>query len=197
MPHIGIFGGSFNPIHVGHIALARILLEKTTLDEIWFVVSPRNPLKRQCDLLSDEKRLEMVRIAIKNEDRLIASDFEFHLPKPSYMLHTLQALTKNYPQNKFSLIIGADNWQLFDRWMGYQEIIDNYSIIIYPRTDCPVDSASLPPSVSIVNTPLFNISSTLIRERISKGLPLNGFVPEEIEDLSKKYYLNEIENNEI
>ena len=190
MPRIGIFGGSFNPIHIGHIALARELLNNTELDEIWFVVSPCNPLKNRNDLLEDSKRLEMVNIALQGEERMKASDFEFHLSKPSYMLHTLQNLTKDYPSNTFILLVGADNWQLFDKWMGYKEIINNYDIIIYPRQNIMIDADKLPSSVRLVNTPLFNISSTLIREKIKSGCSIHGLVPMKIENKVIKYYLN-------
>ena len=109
--HIGIFGGSFNPVHLGHIALAKQLLEQTYLEEIWFVVSPLNPFKKEaCDLLDNEKRLELTRLSLENEPGLIVSDFEFHLPKPSYTYRTLCELSKTYPEKDFTLIMGADNW---------------------------------------------------------------------------------------
>ena len=112
----GFYGGSFDPIHIGHIALARQLLTSIPLDEIWFVVSPQNPFKINNNLLDDEKRLQMIRIALQDEKGLIASDYEFHLEKPSYTWKTLRALRKDFPDRDFSLIIGADNWLAFDRW---------------------------------------------------------------------------------
>ena len=115
MSSIGIFGGSFNPIHKGHVALARQLLRRAQLDEVWFLVSPQNPLKPQSLLLDDNMRLEMARLALKDEPHLVASDYEFHLPRPSYTWNTLQHLSQDYPQHRFTLIIGADNWQLFSR----------------------------------------------------------------------------------
>ncbi|HEY9542212.1 nicotinate (nicotinamide) nucleotide adenylyltransferase [Prevotella sp.] len=186
--HIGIFGGSFNPIHTGHIAMARHLLQATTLQEIWFMVSPQNPLKRNSYLLDDQKRLEMAQIALAHEDRIKVSDFEFHLPKPSYTLHTLQALSKTYPRKTFSLIIGGDNWEAFDRWFGYQDILSDYSILVYPRPNAHIDKSSLPPSVTVIDMPLLNISSTQIRQNIAEGKPITGLVPAEIEEMVIQNY---------
>ena len=169
MSSIGIFGGSFNPIHKGHVALARQLLQRAQLDEVWFLVSPQNPLKPQSSLLDDNMRLEMARLALKDEPHLVASDYEFHLPRPSYTWNTLQHLSQDYPQHHFTLLIGADNWQLFGQWLNSREIIENYPIVIYPRDGYPIDEASLPPNVRLVNTRLYNMSSTLIRQLIADG----------------------------
>lgn len=169
MSSIGIFGGSFNPIHKGHVALARQLLRRARLDEVWFLVSPQNPLKPQSSLLDDNMRLEMARLALKDEPHLVASDYEFHLPRPSYTWNTLQHLSQDYPQHRFTLLIGADNWQLFGQWRNSCEIIENYPIVIYPRDGYPIDEASLPPNVRLVNTRLYNMSSTLIRQLIADG----------------------------
>lgn len=169
MSSIGIFGGSFNPIHKGHVALARQLLRRAQLDEVWFLVSPQNPLKPQSSLLDDNMRLEMARLALKDEPCLVASDYEFHLPRPSYTWNTLQHLSQDYPQHRFTLLIGADNWQLFGQWRNSHEIIENYPIVIYPRDGYPVDEVSLPPNVRLVNTQLYNMSSTLIRQLITDG----------------------------
>lgn len=188
MSRIGIFGGSFNPIHVGHIALARQLLAVGRLDEVWFVVSPQNPFKRNAFLLEDAKRLEMAKLALQDEPQLTVCDIEFHLPRPSYMLHTLQALTHAHPQHHFFLLIGADNWTAFDRWFGYQEILAHHSIIVYPRGDSPITTSELPPNVTLADTPLMDISSTLIRENIRKGLSIHGLVPANIEALVIKNY---------
>ena len=169
MSSIGIFGGSFNPIHKGHVALARQLLRRARLDEVWFLVSPQNPLKPQSSLLDDNMRLEMARLALKDEPCLVASDYEFHMPRPSYTWNTLQHLSQDYPQHRFTLLIGADNWQLFGQWRNSCEIIENYPIVIYPRDGYPIDEASLPPNVRLVNTRLYNMSSTLIRQLIADG----------------------------
>lgn len=169
MSSIGIFGGSFNPIHKGHVALARQLLRKAKLDEVWILVSPQNPLKPQSSLLDDNMRLEMARLALEDEPRLVASDYEFQLPRPSYTWNTLQHLSADYPQHRFTLIIGADNWRLFNQWRNSREIIGNYPVVIYPRDGYPVDTATLPPTVRLVNTRLYNMSSTLVRQLIAEG----------------------------
>ena len=169
MSSIGIFGGSFNPIHKGHVSLARQLLRKVALDEVWLLVSPQNPLKPQSSLLDDDMRLEMARLALTEEPYIKASDYEFHLSRPSYTWNTLQHLSQDYPQHRFTLIIGADNWQLFSQWRNSREIIENYPIVIYPRDGYPVDEVSLPPNVRLVNTRLYNMSSTLIRQLITDG----------------------------
>ena len=169
MSSIGIFGGSFNPIHKGHVALARQLLRRAQLDEVWFLVSPQNPLKPQSSLLDDDMRLEMARLALTEEPYIKASDYEFHLPRPSYTWNTLQHLSHDYPQHRFTLIIGADNWHVFSQWRNSSDIIANYPIVIYPRDGYPIDETSLPPNVRLVNTRLYNMSSTLIRQLIADG----------------------------
>lgn len=192
----GIFGGSFNPVHNGHVELARRLLGMAGLDEIWFVVSPQNPLKRQEGLLDDDMRLMMVRMALEGEPRLVASDFEFGMPRPSYMWHTLQAMGRAYPGREFVLIIGADNWACFDRWFEWRKILDNYSVVVYPREGSPVDVPSLPTNVRFVDTPLLDISSTEIRRRINAGEPLGGMVAQKVEALilSEGLYKKKIKN---
>ena len=120
MKRIGLFGGSFNPIHLGHLALAKAICDSEMLDELWFMVSPQNPFKVNMTLLDDNKRLEMVKLAVEGNDKLVACDFEFEMPRPSYTYHTLNALRKVYPDCQFELIIGADNWFKFTHW--YKEI---------------------------------------------------------------------------
>lgn len=183
---IGLYGGSFNPVHVGHIALAREIMQKYSLDEIWFVVSPHNPLKEESVLASDEERYQLVKKALKNEVGLKASDYEFHLPRPSYMWNTLSHLTKEYPNDKFSLIIGADNWQCFPRWFNYEEIIASYHIIIYPREGYAVNE--LPSTVTLADTRLWNVSSTQIRSMIKRGESVSGLVSDDILDDVIKLY---------
>ena len=188
MSNIGIFGGSFNPIHKGHVALARQLLRKARLDEVWFLVSPQNPLKPQSSLLDDNLRLEMARLALEDEPCLVASDYEFQLPRPSYTWNTLQHLSAEYPQHRFTLIVGADNWQLFSRWRNSREILENYSLVIYPRAGYPVDEASLPPNVRLVNTRLYNMSSTLIRQLIAEGKSVRRYLhPKVIEFIESNH----------
>lgn len=167
---IGLYGGSFNPIHKGHTSLAQSLVDQGLVDEVWLLVSPLNPLKQMSgDIAAYEHRLRMAELACKGHKGLRVSDFESHLPVPSYTITTLDALAATYPQHTFSLVIGADNWDSFHRWYKADEIIANYTILVYNRPGYPLDEANLPPSVKVVNTPLYDISSTQIREAIKKG----------------------------
>lgn len=188
MKRIGIYGGSFNPIHIGHISLAKSLLSEASLDEIWFMVSPQNPLKQRDGLLNDQQRFDMVKLALQDEPRLVACNYEFHLPQPSYTLNTLHALAADYPEDSFSLLIGGDNWAVFDKWRGYDEIIAHYPIIIYPREGSVIDARQLPSTVRLVDTPLLNISSTEIRNRVAQGLSITGMVPASIEQMVVRLY---------
>lgn len=176
----GIYGGSFNPIHNGHIALARHLLQEAELDEIWFVVSPQNPFKVQQQLLADDKRLLLVRKALAPYPQLVASDFEFSLPRPSYMWHTLQGMSAQWPDRELHLIIGADNWLCFDRWYHADDIRSTYPIIIYPRQGYDIVPSALSQGVRLVNTPLYNVSSTEIRADVAAGRDISGKVPSTI-----------------
>ena len=171
MIRTGIFGGSFNPIHKGHISLARQLRQKAGLDEVWLMVSPQNPLKASADLLDDEIRMQMARLAVEGEEGIIASDYEIHLPKPSYTWNTLQALNKDYPDREFVLMIGGDNWQLFDKWYHADDIRKNYQIIVYPRRGF---------EGGIDGLDLIDISSTNIRERIKAGKGIKRLVPKAV-----------------
>jgi len=173
----GVFGGSFNPVHNGHLALAKGLLGASLVDEVWFVVSPQNPLKPNSSLLDDNLRLEMVRLAVEYEPRITASDFEFSLPRPSYMWHTLCEMSRRWPQRDFRLVIGADNWLCFDRWLAYKEILSHYGVIIYPRPGSPVDAVSLPANVRMADLPLSGVSSTLVRRLVRRGEPVEALVP--------------------
>nr|WP_294878557.1 nicotinate (nicotinamide) nucleotide adenylyltransferase [Prevotella sp.] len=187
---VGIFGGSFNPIHTGHIALAKSLCQQAGLDEVWLMVSPMNPFKKEAtDLLTDKLRLEMAEQAIANEPKLKACDYEFHMPKPSYTWHTLQALSQDFPNVDFTLLIGGDNWTSFDKWFHHEDILSHYPIVVYPRKGC--DIGKVPSGVTIVETPLLNISSTEIRQRIKEGKSIHGMVPDCIEPLAMQYYSNQ------
>jgi len=172
----GIFGGSFNPIHCGHVMLARQLRKRAGLDEVWLMVSPQNPLKESSGLLDDKARMEMARQAVKDEPGIVASDYEMHLPRPSYTWNTLEALRQDYPGREFTLLIGGDNWQLFDKWYRADDIRRNYRIEVYTRT--PGDAGFI------------DISSTDIRRRIRQGESISGLVPERVEQLIKErgYY---------
>lgn len=187
---VGIFGGSFNPIHTGHIALAKSLCQQAGLDEVWLMVSPMNPFKKEAtDLLTDKLRLEMAEQAIADEPKLKACDYEFHMPKPSYTWHTLQALSQDFPHVSFTLLIGGDNWASFDKWFHHEDILNHYPIVVYPRKGC--DIGKVPSGVNIVKTPLLNISSTEIRQRIKEGKSIHGMVPDCIEPLAMQYYSNQ------
>ena len=172
---VGIFGGSFNPIHNGHISLALQLKEQAGLDEVWLMVSPQNPLKQSSDLLDDDQRLQMARLAVKDVEGIVVSDYEMHLPKPSYTWNTLQALSKDYPDCEFVLMIGGDNWQLFDRWYRADDIKANYRIVVYTRT--PGDPGFI------------DISSTDIRRRIREGRGIRRLVPKAVADYIKEHKL--------
>jgi len=172
----GIFSGSFNPIHIGHLALANYLCEFAGLDEIWFMVSPHNPLKEESDLLADHKRLELVQSAVEGYPKFHASDFEFHLPRPSYTVYTLEKLKERYPEREFHLIIGSDNWNLFSLWKDPEQIIATTPILIYPRPGFPIDEEQLPESVRVVSAPLFDVGSTFIRQAISAGKDVRYFL---------------------
>lgn len=172
----GIFGGSFNPIHIGHLALANYLCEYSDLDEIWFLVSPHNPLKEQSDLWNDNLRLELVKLAVADYPRFHASDFEFHLPRPSYTVNTLDALQAACPEREFTLIIGADNWEIFPRWYKATEILAKHRVMVYPRPGYSINSEGLPSSVQVVNTPLLEVSSTFIRQALKEEKDIRYFL---------------------
>lgn len=174
MKRIGIFGGSFNPIHLGHTALAAYICELGLVDEVWLMVSPQNPLKQDLTLLDEQERLAMVRLAVAPYPTLKASDFEFTLPRPSYTYHTLQALRAAYPDYAFSLIIGEDNWRCFDRWYRGEDIARKTSIIVYPRDvegNLRVEGKeSKAITINCQYTPkLLPYSSTEVRECITQG----------------------------
>ena len=174
MKRIGIFGGSFNPIHLGHTALAAYICEQGLVDEVWLMVSPQNPLKRDLTLLDENERLTMARLAVASYPMLKACDFEFTLPRPSYTYHTLQALRAAYPECEFSLIIGEDNWQCFNRWYRGEDIARETPIIVYPRSsespELTKELSSFNFQLSILkNPPLLPYSSTEVRQHIAAG----------------------------
>ncbi len=175
-----VFSGTFNPIHVGHLVLANYLCEFTDIEEVWLMVSPLNPLKEPNTALDSKLRYEMVQLAVDDDTRLFASDFELHLPQPTYSIKTLTALLDSYPDREFSLLIGADNWLVFDQWKDYQRIINEFSIWIYPRAGFDVKIPDFMTSVKLLSAPLVEISSTFIRQSIAEGHDMRRFVPEDV-----------------
>ncbi len=169
MKHIGLFFGSFNPIHVGHLIVANSMLELTDMDEVWFVVSPQNPLKERHTLLADHHRLRMVQEAIEDNYRMRACDVEFHLPIPSYTVVTLAHLSDKHPDKHFSLIMGGDNLENFRRWRNWEHILEHYSLYVYPRPGSVLDDLAEHPHVHLVDVPTMNISSSYIRRQIAEG----------------------------
>lgn len=180
---IGIFGGSFNPIHNAHIALAETLLTTAGIDEIWLVVSPQNPFKQQAGLLPDELRLLLTRKALEDKPRLKVCDYEIYQPRPSYMWNTLQGLSNEHPYHQFTLIIGSDNWERFGEWYHAEDILKNYPIVVYPRPGYDIDVTTLPQNVTLVNSPMMNISSTEIRQRITEGKTIDDLVPKIVSEI--------------
>lgn len=172
----GIYGGSFNPIHNGHTTLAADLCHRQEVDELWFVVSPHNPLKPDTGLLDDQARLRMARMAVQGNPQLHVCDVEFHLPRPSFMVHTLEVLRRRYPDRRFVLVIGADNWLVFDRWHRAGDILRHHSLLVYPRSGYPVDGRTLPPHVRLTDTPYIDISSTQIRQAVAAGRDITEWV---------------------
>lgn len=182
MSKIGIFGGSFNPIHVGHALIASYIIENSEIDSLWMMVSPQNPLKEGKAIASDYHRLRMTELVTRRIANVSTSAFEFNLPKPSYTIDTLKALQEKFPDDEFFLVIGADNWCLFDKWKAGEEIINNYHVLIYPRKGYDVVvPEQCGNRVKVVNAPLIEISSTQIRERLSQLKDVTFYVPEAVE----------------
>lgn len=173
---IGIFGGSFNPVHIGHMMLASYLTQWGYVDEVWLTLSPLNPLKDAAELLPDIKRLAMLSIAAKGADAIDICDIELTMPKPSYTIDTLRVLAERYPEYRFKLIIGSDNWQIFDRWRSAQQILDDFGVLVYLRPGYPVDKRHID-GMEVVDAPMAHVSSTFIRQAIAKGRNMNYFLP--------------------
>jgi nicotinate-nucleotide adenylyltransferase len=176
----GLFFGSFNPIHVGHLVLANYMLSFTDLDEVWFVISPHNPLKEKNTLLAQNHRLYMVKLATENHPKFKASDIEFKLSQPSYTIHTLTHLKEKYPKKSFHLIMGMDNLQNFHKWKNYEQIINNHSIYIYPRQDSEAGAFVNHPNVIVTQAPVMEISSSFIRKAIVEKKDVSCFMPKKV-----------------
>lgn len=176
----GLYFGSFNPIHNGHLMLANFLVENSGLDALWFVISPQNPFKTKESLLPDYQRLELVNRAIEGYKKFSACDIEFSMPKPSYTIDTLTYLKEKYPKREFALIMGTDNLERLDRWKNYEQIINYHKIIVFPRNGCDGGALREHPNIQIVNTPIIEVSSTFIRESIRDGKDVRFFMPEKV-----------------
>lgn len=180
MKRTALFFGSFNPIHVGHLIIANTILQQPDVDEVWFVVSPHNPLKERATLLADHHRLAMVRRAIDDNYKLKACDVEMHLPVPSYTVVTLAELGERYPEREFCLVMGSDNLAGLHRWRNYEHILQNYSIYVYPRPGserCPLRDH---PGVRMVDVPMIDISSSYIRQQIADGRDVRYLLTEPV-----------------
>lgn len=191
----GLLFGTFNPIHNGHLAIANYMANNADLNEIWFIVSPQNPLKKMNELLNDKIRFELVKIAIKKYPKLKADDAEFLLSKPSYTINTLEFLKKKHPEKKFVLIIGEDNLRNFQQWKNFREILEDFQIYVYPRkTAGNKKEISSPkiihPNIRKFDSALMDISATAIRRAIKNGENVSAFLPEDVykEIKTHKYY---------
>ena len=192
---VGLYFGSFNPIHIGHLIIANHIVNNAEVDEVWFVVSPQNPLKESSSLLNEQHRYSLVKIAIEDEKKLKASNVEFSMPKPSYTIDTLIYLSEKFKQHHFTLIIGSDSYLNFEKWKNYKQIILNYNILIYPRPSFQIKE-NLPSSVKIVEAPLLEISSTQIRKHIKNNKSIRYMVTDKVlEQIELNgYYKSKLEN---
>ena len=174
-----LYFGSFNPIHIGHLAIANYLVEYTGVNELWFVVTPHNPLKKSSTLIDDRVRQYLVQLAIGNYPKFRVSDIEFYLSKPNYTINTLTHLSEKFPDYNFSILIGGDNLETFHKWKNYDVILKNYKIYVYRRPGCEVVEYENS-NIEIVDAPLIEISSSFIRESIRQGKDVRFFMPEEV-----------------
>lgn len=189
---IGLFFGSFNPIHVGHMVIANHMLAYTSLDKIWFVVSPHNPLKEKSSLLDERQRLEMVTLAIGDNNKMKASNIEFKLPQPSYTINTLAHLTEKHPEHEFALIMGSDNLDSFHKWKNHEEILKNYELYVYPRPGIKDSVLFRHKNVKMTDAPLMEISSTEIRKAIKDKKDLRYFVAPEVWNYLREMHFYEM-----
>lgn len=186
----GLFFGSFNPVHTGHLLIANYFLEFTGLDNIWFVVSPQNPFKQNGELLDEKIRLHMLKLATEDETRFIASDIEFNLDRPSYTVNTLRYLRSKHPDMHFYPIIGGDNLQSFHLWKDYEEILTYHELYVYRRAGFHENPLlANHPTIRLFEVPLLNISSTYIREMLQAGKSIHYMVPDEVRNYIEEHHL--------
>jgi nicotinate-nucleotide adenylyltransferase len=188
---IGLFFGTFNPIHIGHMVIANTMLEYTDLENVWFIVSPQNPFKKNLSLLHEFDRLDMVRLSIAYNLKMKICDVEFQMPKPNYTIDTLVYLQDKYPNDEFVLIIGEDNLSQFTKWKNYDKILQYFSLYVYPRPKSEESELKKLPNVKMVEAPLLDISATFIRNAIKQGKSIQYLVTQEVETFikQKKFYL--------
>ena len=177
---IGLFFGSFNPIHIGHMAIAKYMTEHTDLNQVWFVVTPQSPFKKQKSLLGQHHRLMMTRIATEDCTNIIASNIEFDLPKPSFTINTLTYLNEKYASYNFNLIMGQDNLSTLHKWKNFNLILSNYKIYVYPRSNNKKSKLENHKQINFTKAPLIDISSSLIRNSIKKGKNVSSFLPKDV-----------------
>lgn len=187
--HIGLYFGSFNPIHIGHLIVANHIVENSEIDKVWFVVSPHNPLKDSHSLLNEYHRLHLVNLAIEENTKFRASNVEFHLPKPSYTINTLTYLTEKFPLEKFSVIMGSDSFQNIHRWKNFEQLVRQYSFIVYLRPGFEIQETH-GADVTILQAPMLAVSSTYIRDQIKQKKSIRYIVPDAVAEyiLANKYY---------
>jgi nicotinate-nucleotide adenylyltransferase len=187
---IGLFFGSFNPIHVGHLIIANTMAERGDIDQVWFVVSPQNPFKKRSNLLHEFDRIHMVRLAIADNPKLNSTDVEFNMPKPSYTVDTLAYISEKFPQHQFRVIIGQDNLKSFHKWKNHEILVENYGFLVYPRPGSFETDWDNHPNVQMINAPQVDISATFIRKSIQANLSIKYLVADEVLDYinSKKLY---------
>jgi len=187
---IGLFFGSFNPIHTGHLIIANYIAQYTTVDQVWLVVSPHNPLKNKGDLVNMYDRLEMAKLATDNSVKIRVSDIELKLPQPSYTIDTLAYLKERYREHEYTLIMGSDNLSSLKKWKNYELLLRDYRIIVYPRPGYENSELAMHPSVTITDTPQMELSSTFIRNALKDGKNVQFFVPDSVLDFidSKNLY---------
>ena len=182
---IGLFFGSFNPIHMGHLIIANLMAETTDLSKVWFVVSPHNPFKQSKGLLHEFDRCDLVRAAIFDNYKLEVTDIEFHLPKPSYTIHTLVHLKEKYPEKEFKVIMGEDNLVNFTKWKNYQQILKDYGLYVYQRPNTQLSELKTHPNVTYIEAPMLDISATFIRACIKRKQSVRYLVPDVVEERIK------------